>query len=55
MSIAYTQAQKKHVRVTLDLDVFDDFDARQINWEKVFNLEPSEKVNVYVEDFEVDW
>jgi hypothetical protein len=53
MSIAYLQAQKKKVRVTLEFDVFDDFDARQINWEKMFDLEPAEKVSAYVEDFSV--
>jgi len=55
MSVSYLQAQKKKVRVTLDLDVFSDFDARQIDWEKVFQLEPSESVDAYVEDFDVDW
>jgi hypothetical protein len=53
MSTAFLQAQKKKVRVTLEFDVFDDFDARQIDWEKVFNLEPAERVNAYVEDFSV--
>jgi hypothetical protein len=53
MSTAFLQAQKKRVRVTLEFDVFDDFDARQIDWEKVFNLEPAERVNAYVEDFSV--
>jgi hypothetical protein len=52
MSIAYLQAQKKRVRITLDLEVFDDFDARQINYEKLFNLEPAESVDAYVEDFD---
>jgi hypothetical protein len=51
MSTAFLQAQKKKVRVTLEFDVFPDFDARQINYEKVFNLEPAENVEVYVEDF----
>ena len=52
--VSYQIAQKKRVRVTLDFDVFPDFDARQIDWEKVFKLEPSEKVDAYVEDFN-DW
>lgn len=51
MSLAYLQAQKKKVRVTLEFDVFQDFDARQINWDKMFDLEPAEKVEAYVEDF----
>jgi hypothetical protein len=51
MSLAYLQAQKKKVRVTLEFDVFQDFDARQIDFTKLFDLEPAEKVEAYVEDF----
>jgi hypothetical protein len=51
MSTAFLQAQKKKVRVTLEFDVFDDFNARDINWEKLFELEPAETVDAYVEDF----
>lgn len=55
MSISYLQAQKKSVRVTLDFEVYDDFNPRQINWDKVFELEPNETVSVYIEDLDVDW
>lgn len=48
---SYTLAQTKKVRITLELKVFSDFDARQIDFEKVFKLEPAESVDVYVEDF----
>jgi hypothetical protein len=51
MSIAFLAAQKKKVRVTLEFDVFQDFNARDIDWEKMFDLEPAEKVEAYVEDF----
>lgn len=34
-----------------EFDVFSDFDARQIDYERVFELEPAEKVEAYVEDF----
>lgn len=50
MSVAYSQAQKVRYRVTLDLEVFSDFDPHQMDWEKVFKLEPAEKCNAYVED-----
>lgn len=50
MSVAYRQAQKVRYRVTLDLEVFDDFDPHQMDWEKLFKLEPAEKVSAYVED-----
>jgi hypothetical protein len=51
MSIAFLQAQKRKVRITLEMEVFEDFNARDIDWEKMFNLEPAEKVEAYVEDF----
>ena len=50
MSVAYSQAQKQRYRVTLDLEVFGDFDPHQLDWEKLFKLEPAEKCNAYVED-----
>ncbi len=50
MSVAYTQAQKQRYRITLDLSVFGDFDPHQIDWEKLFKLEPAEKCDAYVED-----
>jgi hypothetical protein len=53
MSVAFLQAQKKKVRVTLEFDVFQDFDAKQIDFEKLFDLEPAESVSVYVEDFSI--
>ena len=54
MLVLYTQAQKKHVRVTLTLDVLNDFEARQIDWRKVLQLEPDETVESYIEDSEID-
>jgi hypothetical protein len=50
MSVAYQQAQKQRYRVTLDLSVFGDFDPHQIDWEKLFKLEPAEHCDAYVED-----
>lgn len=55
MSVSYLQAQKKNVRVTLDLSVYSDFDARQIDWRKLFNLDGDEAVEAYVEDLDVEW
>ncbi len=54
MSVLYTQATKKHVRVTLTLDVLNDFEARNIDWRKVSQLEPDETVQSYIEDSEID-
>jgi len=53
--VSYQIAQKRRVRITLDLEVFSDFNPREIDWEKMFQLEPSEKVEAYVEDFDIDW
>ena len=50
MSVAYLQGQKQRYRVTLELEVLGDFDPHQLDWEKVFQLEPAEKVEAYVED-----
>jgi|TARA_B100001778_G_scaffold328496_1_gene328036 hypothetical protein len=54
MSVIYTQAQRKRVRVTLTLDVLNDFEARNIDWRKVLQLEPDECVESYIEDSEID-
>jgi hypothetical protein len=53
--VSYLKAQKRRVRITLDMEVMEDFDPRQIDYEKIFNLEPTEKVEVYVEDMNIDW
>ena len=51
MSVLYSQAQKQRYRITLDLEVMDDFDPHQINWEDLFEMEGSERViDSYVED-----
>ena len=52
MSVAYHQAQKQRVRITLDLNVLNDFNARDIDFEKLFQLEPNENVEVYIEEFD---
>ncbi len=48
MSLSY--AQKQRFRVTLELDVFEDFDPNQIDWEKVLDVQGNESVSAYVED-----
>ena len=51
MSVIYSQAQKQRYRITLDLEVMEDFDPHQIDWEQLFELEGSERViDSYVED-----
>ena len=51
MSVLYSQAQKQRYRITLDIEVLEDFDPHQIDWEQLFELEGSERViDSYVED-----
>ena len=37
-------AQKRTVRVTLDIECYDDLDLDDINWRQVLELEGSEEV-----------
>ena len=54
MSVAISQAQKQRYRITLDIEVLEDFDPHQISWEALFELEGSERViDSYVEDLSV--
>ena len=54
MSVAISQTQKQRYRITLDIEVLEDFDPHQINWEDLFELEGSERViDSYVEDLSV--
>ena len=50
MTVSYFQDQKKQVRVTLTLSVQDDFNARQIDWRKLFELEENEDCQAYIEE-----
>ena len=50
MTVLYTQDQKKQVRVTLTLSVESDFNARQIDWRKLFELDENESVQSYIEE-----
>ena len=50
MSVAISQAQKQRYRITLDLEVMEDFNPHNIDWEQLFELEGSERCDAYVED-----
>ena len=41
-------------RITLELDVLDDFNPRQINWEKVLDIGEDECVVSYTEELGFD-
>ena len=53
--VSYQLARKRRVRITLDFDVLSDFNPRDIDFDKLFNLEPTEKVDAYIEDMDIDW
>ena len=51
MSVAISQAQKQRYRITLDLEVMEDFNPHNIDWASLFELEGNEQViDSYVED-----
>ena len=50
MSVSYNQGIKTKYRITLELDVFDDFNPHEIAWDKVFKLEDDEAVESNIED-----
>ena len=50
MPVSYVKASKSKYRVTLDLEVQEDFNPHNIDWEKVLDVQGNERVNSYVED-----
>ena len=50
MAVTNNNWTKTKYRITLELDVFDDFNPRQIAWDKVLDLGGSEHVESYIED-----
>ena len=57
MTVSNYYGQKSKYRITLELDVLDDFNPRDISWEKVFELQDNEKVESIIEDLQdpVSW
>ena len=52
MSVLYKYGQKSKYRITLELDVLDDFNPRQIDWRKVLRIEENEDLDCYIEDID---
>jgi len=44
-------AQKRLVRVTLDIIAYDDLDLEDINWREVLQLEGGEEVDCTIKDY----
>ena len=57
MSVSYKYGQKSKYRITLELDVLDDFNPHDINWNKVFELQDNERCKSIIEDMSnpVSW
>ena len=50
MTVSYYNATLNKYRITLELDVLDDFNPRQINWDKVLDIGADECVVSYTEE-----
>ena len=50
MPVSYYNRTLNKYRITLELDVLDDFNPRQINWEKVLDIGADESVQSYTEE-----
>ena len=57
MAVSNYYGAKSKYRITLELDVLDDFNPKQINLGKVLQLEDNETVESYIEDMSnpVSW
>ena len=45
-------AQKRRVRVSLDIECYDDLDLEDINWREVLQLEGGEEVYTTIKEFD---
>ena len=54
MPVTNTYCNATKYRITLELDVLDDFNPRQINWEKVLDIGADESVVSYTEELNND-
>ena len=50
MTVSNIYGQKTKYRITLELDVQDDFNPRQIDWDKVLDIQENECCQSYIED-----
>ena len=47
-------ATKKKYSVTLDFDVYEDFNPYEIQWNKLFQIEGQVKLDVNIKDIDID-
>ena len=50
MTVSNYYGQKTKYRITLELDVLDDFNPREIDWRKVLDMQEIEDCKCYIED-----
>ena len=57
MSVSNIYGQKSKYRITLELDVLDDFNPHQIDWRKVLEIQDNESIESVIEDLSnpVSW
>ena len=57
MTVTNNNWTKTKYRITLELEVFDDFNPRQIAWDKMLQMGDNESVVSYIEDLSnpVSW
>ena len=57
MPVTYYNRTPTKYRITLELDVLDDFNPQQIDWRKVLDLQDNESVQSVTEDLSnpVSW
>ena len=57
MTVSYYNCTPTKYRITLELDVVDDFNPYQIDWRKVLDIGADESVESYTEDLSnpVSW
>lgn len=46
----YTNARKRIVSVTLDIECYDDLDLEDMDWKDLIGLEGDEKVDVTIRE-----
>jgi hypothetical protein len=50
--ISYTSIQKRRVRVTLDIECYDDLNVEDLDWKEILGLEGDEEVHSSVKEFD---
>ena len=53
MTVSNYFGQKTKYRITLELDVLDDFNPREIDWRKVLDMQEIEDCKCYIEDVDL--